>query len=201
MAVTYTKALQRDTRRRIHVVPVAIDNLYLVLLSTSLVAMLAVALAYEGRVRRPAAPGGPSPDAVVNLSTVTNAATLEPMLAAALEAPADRRFAAQELLSFINAARERREELPNAAAILRVTVPASRIERTPGLTTYAERLQRAREAQVKRGAAGPEQLSLFTNADLVLLKPGLSVRTAGQYRGLLLRWGARFIAHHRRTIG
>jgi hypothetical protein len=102
MAATYTKALQPDTRRRIHAMSVAIDSLYLVLLSTSLVAMLAVALAYEGRVRRPTAPGGLSPDAVVNLSTVTSAATLEPMLAAAFQAPADRRFAAQELLSSLS---------------------------------------------------------------------------------------------------
>ena len=59
MAVTITNALQRDTRRRVHVTSSALDTTYLVLVSTSLVAMLAVALAYEGRVRRPPAPRSP----------------------------------------------------------------------------------------------------------------------------------------------
>jgi cell division protein FtsW (lipid II flippase) len=194
MAVTITKALQRDTRRRVHVTSSALDTTYLVLVSTSLVAMLAVALAYEGRVRRPSAPGSPRPDAVIDLSTATNAAALEPMLEPALTAPADRRLAAQEVLSFVAAARQRGEELPNVAAILRVTVPAALVDRTPGLMVYAERLQRAREAKAARGAAGPEQLALFTAGDLVLLKPGFSVRTAGEFRALLLRYGALFIA-------
>ena len=194
MAVTFTRALQRDTRRRTVVTAGALDTTRLVLVSTSLVAMLAVALAYEGRVRRLPAPGTSPPAAVVNLSTANNAAALETALAPALAAPADRRFAGQQLLSFLAAARERGEELPNVAAILRVTVPAALVDRAPGLTVYAERLQRAREVHAQRNAAGPEQLALFTSGDLVLLKPGFRVRSIGEFRGLLLRWGALFIA-------
>jgi cell division protein FtsW (lipid II flippase) len=193
MAVTHTRALQRDSQRRTIVASEALDSRYLLLAATSLVALLAVALAYGGRVQR-LAPAHDAPAApVFNLSTGSDVNRLEPVLEPALAAPADRRFAAQELLSFIVAARQAGEELPNVAAILLATVPASRIDQTPGLVAYAERLQRARAAQAPRGA-GPERLQLFTAADLVLLKPGLSVRTAGDFRGLLLRWGALFIA-------
>jgi cell division protein FtsW (lipid II flippase) len=193
MAVTVTRALQRDTRRHAFVAATELDTTRLILISTSLVALLAVTLAYEGRVRRQPF-GTPVPATVVNLSAATTASALEAVLEPALSAPADRRFAANELLSFLTASREAGEELPNVAAILRATVAAAAIDRTPGLMVYAERLQRAREAQKTRGAAGPDRLNLFTPADLVLIKPGLSVRTAAEFRGLLLRWGGLFIA-------
>ena len=193
MAVTFTRALQRDTRRHSIVTSSQLDTTRLILLSTSLVALLAVALAYEGRVRRQPL-GTPVATTVVDISGATTASALETVLEPVLSAPADRRFAANGLLSFLTAAREAGEELPNVAAILRATVPAASIDRTPGLMVYAERLQRAREVQAKRGASGPDRLNLFTSADLVLIKPGLSVRTAGEFRGLLLRWGGLFIA-------
>jgi len=150
MAVTYTRALQRDThrdtRRRIVVAASAVETSQLLLLATSLVALLAVALAYEGRVRRSDPLGPAQPATVFNLASGTDASQLEAALDPALAAPADRRFAAHELLSFLAAARDKGEELPNVAMILRATVPATLIDRTPGLVTYAERLQRAREA-------------------------------------------------------
>jgi cell division protein FtsW (lipid II flippase) len=193
MAVTYTRALQRDVRRRTVATSDALDTIHLVLVATSLVAMLAVALAYEGRVQR-LTPGASEPAPVVDMSVTTSVADLEAALAPALSAPADRRFAATELLAFLTTARAERDGLANVASILRATVPAALVDRTPGLVTYAERLQRAREVQAQRGAAGPDRLALFTAGDLVLLKPGLRVRTAGAFRGLLLRWGALFMA-------
>jgi cell division protein FtsW (lipid II flippase) len=193
MAVTYTRALQRDSQRRTLAVSDTLDSRHLLLAATSLVALLAVALAYGGRAQRLAPPTGVPAAPVFNLSTGTDVAQLDPVLEPALAAPADRRFAARELLSSVVAARQAGEALPNVAAILRVTVPASRIDQTPGLVAYAERLQRAREAQAQRGS-GPERIQLFTAADLVLLKPGLSVRTAGDFRRLLVRWGALFVA-------
>ena len=192
MTVTYTRALQRDAQRRTFPVSDTLDSRYLLLAATSLVALLALALAYGGRAQR-FAPASGAPAAVFNLSTGTDVGRLEPVLEPALAAPADRRFAARELLSFIVAARQAGEDLPNVATILRVTVPASVVDQTPGLVAYAERLQRAR-AQVQPGGAAPDRLQLFTAADLVLLKPGLSVRTAGEFRRLLLRWGALFVA-------
>ena len=192
MAVTYTRALQRDSQRHTIVTPDVLDTRHLLLLATSLVALLAVGLAYEGRVQRltPAAAAAP----VFNLSAGTDASQLEAALEPVLSVPADRRFAAHELLSFITAERQAGDELPNVATILRATVPAVLVDRTPGLVAYAERLQRARETQATGGAAGPERLALFTAGDLVLLKPGLSMRTAGDFRRLLLRWGVLFMA-------
>jgi cell division protein FtsW (lipid II flippase) len=192
MAVTVTRALQRDTRRHTALASIDVDTTRLVLLSTSLVALLAVALAYEGRVQRLSFGASPA-SAVVNLSTATNAAAIEPALAPVLSAPADRRFAATELFSFLTAARQRGDDLPNVASILRVTVPAVLVDRTPGLMAYAERLQQARDAQSKRGVAGPERIALFTGGDLALLKPGLSVRSLGQFRRSVLLWGALFV--------
>ncbi|HEV8393179.1 MAG TPA: FtsW/RodA/SpoVE family cell cycle protein [Vicinamibacterales bacterium] len=198
MALTYTRALQRDTKRdtlkQIVVTSTALETAQLLFLATSLVALLAVALAYEGRVRRADPLEAARPEAVFNLATGADAGQLETALEPVLAAPADRRFAAHELLGFLAAARDKGEELPNVAVILRATVPAALADRTPGLVAYAERLQRAREVQSQRGATGPERVALFTSADLVLLKPGLSVRTAADFRRLLLRWGALFIA-------
>jgi len=194
MALTYTRALQRDIHRQAVVTSSALETAHLLLLATSLVALLAVALAYEGRVRRLEPMGAAPPAPAFNLSTGTDAGQLETALEPAFAAPADRRFAAQQLLGFLATSREAGEALPNVASILRATVPAAVVERTPGLVAYAERLQRAREAQVPRSAAGPERLALFTSADLALLKPGLGVRTAADFRRLLLRSSALFIA-------
>jgi hypothetical protein len=133
MAVTYTRALQRDSQRRTIAVPDTLDSRYLLLAATSLVALLAVTLAYGGRVQRLAPAAGAPSAPVFNLSTGTDVAQLEPALEPALAAPADRRFAANALLSFIVAARQAGEELPNVATILHVTVPASQIAQTPGL--------------------------------------------------------------------
>jgi hypothetical protein len=72
MAMTVTRALQRDTRRHAFVASTELDTTRLVLISTSLVALLAVALAYEGRVRRQPL-GPPVPATVVNISAATTA--------------------------------------------------------------------------------------------------------------------------------
>ena len=57
-------------------------------------------------------------------------------------------------------------------AILRATVPAALVDRTPALMVYAERLRQAREALATRGAAAPERLALFTAADLAAAQAG-----------------------------
>jgi len=164
MAVTYTRALQRDSKRdtlkQFVVTSSAVETSQLLFLATSLVALLAVALAYEGRVQRVDLTAVVQPATVFNLASGTDAGQLESALEPALTMPTDRRFAAQELLSFLAAERQAGEGLPNVAVILRATVPAALIDRTPGLVTYAERLQRARDAQSQRGAKGPKRLSL-----------------------------------------
>ena len=96
MAVTFTRALQRDTQRdthrRIVVAASAFETSQLLLLATSLVALLAVALAYEGRVRRADPLETAQPATVFNLASGTDASQLETALGPALAAPADRRF-------------------------------------------------------------------------------------------------------------
>src|SRR5436190_3848103 len=111
MAVTYTRALQRDTQRQTVIAASAVEAAHVLLLATSLVAVLAVALAYEGRVRRLEALPPPA-FPVFNLSAGTDANQLETALQPAFVAPSDRRFAAHELLGFVVAARDAGEELP-----------------------------------------------------------------------------------------
>ena len=153
MAVTYTSAADRAGRRIVSS-PAVVDVVSLLAACTALVAVLALTLAYHGRMQRLAAPGArPAPPA--NLATVTDVAALEAALAPAFSAPADRRLAARQLAAFLAASRQARDPLSNVAAILRAEIPAATIDATPGLTEFAARLRAAREAAARRGAARP----------------------------------------------
>src|SRR5437762_14241992 len=91
MAVTYTRALQRDTHKQAVIASSAVETAQPLLVATSLVALLAVALAYEGRVRPLAPAGAAPPGAVFNLSTCTAATQLEIAPQPTPPAPPDRR--------------------------------------------------------------------------------------------------------------
>jgi len=186
MAVTFTSAIERGTRRV--AAPATVDAARLLAGCTALVALLALTLAYQGRMHRLAEPG--APPAPVNLTTITDTAALEAALEPALPGLADRRLAARELAAFLAAARQAGESLPNVAAILGAALPAPTIDATPGVMEYAARLQRAREAAARRGGRPPTHVSLFTPSDLSLVKPGLAVRTETRFRWLVLRWSA-----------
>jgi cell division protein FtsW (lipid II flippase) len=187
MSVTYTTAAQRDrarVRRGSYALP---DRL---LAATSCVAVLAIALACLGRLRafdQSEAAGGAR--AIVNLNTVRDPDVLEPALAAAFTNPNDRRFAAGELFRYMSADPANRRTLPNVGAIARATVSTKTIRDTRSLDAFAQRLRAIND----RGQS-PEQISLFTSAEISKLKPSLSVRTRDEFKNLVWLFGALYIA-------
>ena len=119
MSVTYTSAAQRDALR------IRQEFRYLpepLLAATSLVAILAIALASVGRLRALDATDAAVRGRIVNLNTVGGASALEPALGVAFAAPAERRLAAGELFRFISGTQNDRRTLPNVGAISRATV-------------------------------------------------------------------------------
>ena len=192
MAVTYTSAAARAGRRSVSA-PAVVDVVSLLATCTALVAVLALTLAYQGRMQRLRTPGAGSA-APANLATVTDAAALEGALAPAFTAPADRRLAARQVAAFLAASRQAGDPLSNVAAILRAGVPAATIDATPGLVEFTARLRAARETATRRGAAPPVQVPVLTGVELALVKPGLTVRTQAGFRWLVLRWTAFYFA-------
>ena len=104
--VTYTSAAERDTRRtQQRARTFGVSDLLIV--ATSLVALLAIGLAYAGRLRVFDASDTQHADVrTVDLNTVSNAAEIEPAMTANFANAADRRFAAVELLRFVEAERQ-----------------------------------------------------------------------------------------------
>jgi cell division protein FtsW (lipid II flippase) len=116
VSVTYTHAQRRDERQATSAAR-QLDFTDLMLLSTTLIGVLAIGLTYAGLARR----GALSVDAssVVNLRTVANARDIETALGGlSTGAVADRRVAARELLRFVVARRDAEESLPNVAVLL-----------------------------------------------------------------------------------
>ena len=155
--------------------------------------MLALLLAYQGRVQRLTARGAATVP-VASLATSTATAAFETALAPALTTPADRRLAARELAAFLAASRQAGEVLPNVGAILRAEIPASAIEGTPGVVEYAERLRKARESAAQRGTSPPTHVPMLAPSELALVKPGFTVRTEAEFRSLVFGWAAFFFA-------
>ena len=126
MGVTYTTHRDRDHRSS-RIGGGAHRGEWL-LVAASLVSLLAIALCLTGRLTAfDTTENARATSVVVNLADVTKADALEPALALAFEHPADRRFAARELLAalFVNG---ERIESANVGGLARLTVPATAIE-------------------------------------------------------------------------
>lgn len=190
MGVSYTSALERDVRRTANNAR-RLGTRHALLPLTSLVAALAIGLAYSGRIhtfnRSQAAVR------VVNLSAVDDASNLEDVLEPRFPNPDDRRFAARGLFQLLRAVRDAGDDLPNVGAILKVTATVDAIERAPSLVAYRERLRDARERAVRSGQPPPATLPLFTNDDLATLKPSLVVRTPETFARMTLTYGAAYV--------
>jgi cell division protein FtsW (lipid II flippase) len=189
MSVTFTAAAQRDrqesTRRSAEP-----STHQLLLAATSIVAMLAIGLAYAGRVRVSAVPAGVT---VTNLNAVIDARALEPALATAFPAAADRRFVSTQLAAYLASIRQRGGSVPNVGALMGATVTPDAIQRSAS-TEYQSRLQRAIERAESRGAARPVRIALLTADDLSVIKPALIVRTREAFRRMTVRWSAFYFA-------
>ena len=163
MSVTYTTAAQRDALR------VRREAGYRrpepLLAATSLVAMLAIALASAGRLRALDASDAAIHGQVVNLNVVSGAQALEPAIESAFANPAERRGAAAELFRFISGNQNDRRTLQNVGAIARATV--------------------TRDGKSR---------ALFTAADIARLKPFLTVRTREEFQRQVWLFGALYVA-------
>jgi cell division protein FtsW (lipid II flippase) len=186
MTATYTSAAERDTRRTRQAAR-AFGVSDLVMLATSCVALVAIGLAYAGRVRAlDAFEAQRSGVRTVNLNTVSEAGAIEPAMAAVFDNAADRRFAATELLRFLQAERHAGRAISNVGAITRATVRLDSIERESRLDALTRRAQAARDSARARGADQPETMPLLAASDLVAAKPFLVVRTRDAFRVRLL---------------
>ena len=116
MAVTYTAALERDAKRTPHRTGRG-DLSALAVAATSCVAMLAIALAYGGRMIRLGSSGHAATAAPINLNTVADEGQLEPAMEIVFPDVNDRHLAARQLFQFLGDAREKKRTLPNVGAI------------------------------------------------------------------------------------
>ena len=189
MSVTFTPAAERDRQESTRRVSAPSTQQWLLVL-TSVVAMLAIGLAYAGRVRVSAIPPGVT---VTNLNSAIEARALEPALASAFPAVADRKFVSTQLAAYLASIRQSGGSVPNVGALMGATVTAAAIERSAS-TEYQSRLQRAIERAESRGAERPTRIALLTADDLSAIKPALVVRTRDAFRRMTVRWGALYVA-------
>jgi cell division protein FtsW (lipid II flippase) len=193
MTLTYTAAIERDTRRTRQRARV-FGTSDLLIVATSFVALLAIGLAYAGRLRVFDASAMQHGDVrTVNLNTVSNAAEIEPAVAAILTNAADRRFAALELLRFLEAERQAGRTVSNVGAISRATVRLDAIARAQRLELFTQRVQTARETARTGGANPPATMPLFTASDLAAIKPFFVVRTRDAFRQQLQWFAALYV--------
>src|SRR5262245_18368290 len=119
MAVTYVSALERDTRRTSELAR-HVDVRHALLGVTSLVAMLLITLTYAGVASR-GVPSHTSPRKPINISTLTNAAALEPALESVFPSPSERQRAATDLYQFVRKQQDAGDPIPNVGALRRAT--------------------------------------------------------------------------------
>src|SRR5215207_4146446 len=100
MSVTYVPALERDVRRERSLVA-WIDARHALLPLTSIVALLAIGLAYGGRTWLRSGGDGAARTTAININTVTDTKTLERPLALVYEHRGDGEFAARALVQFV----------------------------------------------------------------------------------------------------
>lgn len=187
MAVTYTTAAARDAGRVGRAASVA--PFEIVLATASLAAVLLVTAAYAGAIR---APRTESQGRVVNLNTVAEAQSLEPVLERALPADGDRRLAAREVFAFLVPTDGVRRTVPNVGAIARVQISAGAIDSTVA-PEFRERLREERDRARAAGRAAPQFLSVLTTAQLSTIKPSLVVRDLTAVRWSLLLWTVLYV--------
>ncbi len=134
MGLTYTRGADVQRRRAQRVAITLGEHLLVV---TSVVVALAIALAYLGRTRAETLVTADRA-APINLNAGPDAAALEAPLAAAFPYPADRRLAARTI-----AARPA-GSLPNVGALSSLTVSADAVTRDRSAVVFKERLDAAR---------------------------------------------------------
>src|SRR5687767_14117522 len=151
MGITHVSAATRDARRRTSTVR-RLSERHAVLAITSVVAALAIGLAYSGRLAAQRHTETPQHhNRPINLNVVTGADDLEPVFHSIFSSPHERRVATERVLHFIVSVRQSGHTLPNVGAILG---PPSRQSR------YGE-----------AGAKSAESVPVLTSSQLATVKP------------------------------
>jgi cell division protein FtsW (lipid II flippase) len=189
MAVTYTTASARDAGRVRG--PGFAQPLELALAAASVLAVVLLLAAYAGAVNAPRTE--PSVLPPINLNTLADAESLEPILEAVFPLAGDRRLAASELFGYLVQADGGRRVLPNVGALGRARVSAVAIDRAASAGAYRERLQQERARAKAAGREAPETMALLTPGQLSAVKPYVVVRDFGAVRGSLLMWAALYV--------
>jgi cell division protein FtsW (lipid II flippase) len=190
VSVTLTSATERDIRRDIGLARRPGEQ-HLLLAITTVVAMLAIGLAYAGRTRSD--DSSASRDSIIDLNTVTESQQLEPAFAVVFPDASDRRFAAARLIEFVRTVRAAGETLPNVGVILEATVPIDAIERS-SVVQFKERRRQALDRATATSTPPPAVLPLLTSADLSAVKPFLSVRSQQLFARQTMRSAAWYFA-------
>jgi cell division protein FtsW (lipid II flippase) len=122
VSVTYVSASDRAVQRTIQHAR-RINEEHVLLAATTLVAVIAIGLAYGGRAQLMAAQAEHRGRAPVNLNTIDGTEPLERVFERVFANVADQQRAAQAALTFIQAARERGDDVPNVGALLGADIP------------------------------------------------------------------------------
>jgi cell division protein FtsW (lipid II flippase) len=193
MATTYTSASDRD-RQRIQQRARLFGASDVLMWATCCVALFSIGLAYNGRLRVFVASETVRADVrIINLNTVSDAAEIEPAMAAIFATAADRRFAARELLRFVETDRKAVSAQSNVGGIARATVRLDAVESEHRLEALARRAQTVRESARTSGGHHPETMPLLTASDLAAVKPFFVVRTRDEFRNRLLWFGGLYL--------
>jgi len=123
MTATYTAAANRDARRTERWTD-RINPAALALAATSCVAMLAIALAYAGRMTLVEGASRAAAGAPVDLNTVADAKPIDAAMATVFSDADDRQLAARRLFRFLGDERQNGRSLPNVGAIAPLFSPA-----------------------------------------------------------------------------
>src|SRR5215510_1095862 len=115
MALTYVSALERDAQRASELAR-QFDIRHVLLAVTSLVAALAIGLAYSGRLRAPV-----TTSSSININALEDGAALESALEPVFPSPGDRRKAATQLYRFARLRQDAGDPIPNVGALRRAT--------------------------------------------------------------------------------
>ena len=189
VAVGLTYVHRRD-RARLGVRATPLGRGERLLLATSALVLLAVALAYAGRVRAEAwTASGAAP---LILHADVGAAALEAPLATVFPYAGDRRFAAARLAEHLagtgpdDLAKSDPRALPNVGALAWIRVDAGAIDRERGLVVFADRLGAARQSAAVAGREPPSSVPLFTAGELAAFKPLVAVRTLPEFRSAVI---------------
>jgi cell division protein FtsW (lipid II flippase) len=118
----------------------------------------------------------------LNLNEVRSSAELQPLLSF-YDSPRDQTFAALRILVFL----QEQGSVGSVNDLRKIRITPREIERTKGLSSFAERLKESRE-----DGKEDTSLPLLTSSQMRQLRSLLVVRTADSYHRLLLVYGAVF---------